>query len=52
MKKLISTRILFLLVIFIISSNFTHSQNKIEIDSIKKWIPESYYPAEDRLVVK
>ncbi|MCH8941978.1 MAG: carboxy terminal-processing peptidase [Bacteroidetes bacterium] len=51
MKKLIFTHIFFLLVIFIISSNFTHSQNKIEIDSIKKWIPESYYPAEDRLVV-
>lgn len=51
MKKLILTRILFLLVIFIVSSNYTYSQNKIEIDSIKNWIPEPYYPAEDRLVV-
>ncbi len=50
MKKSILTQALFLLVIFITTTNFTFSQNKIEKDSIKIWTPKPYFPAEDKLI--
>ncbi len=50
MKKLLIKHILFLVVILIIPNQVTFSQKNIEKDSIKVWTPESYFPAEDRLV--
>ena len=50
MKKSIITKILYIIVIISIGSPYTFTQSKIEKDSIKTWKPESYFPAEDRLV--
>ena len=50
MKKSIIAKILYLIIIISLVPSFTFSQGSIEIDSLKTWKPEPYFPAEDRLV--
>jgi len=44
------TKIYLLLILFSISFSSNYSQTITEFDSVKTWVPESYFPAEDRLV--
>lgn len=46
----ILTKLYLILILFSISFTSNYSQTTTKFDSVKTWIPESYFPAEDRLV--
>jgi len=48
--KLLFMRLYFILLLLSISLSISFTQTTPEVDSTRTWSPESYFPAEDRLV--